>query len=437
MSDVKDILGLQKEGAPKLGDIISPTKKFVPKKKLKKPAGVKREVFNLIESQQLQNGVTELDVASLMPTMLTPPPSGLKEKRKLITKVRPWLQKPFRNSARKDGLTLHRWALAEEDQDDYFYARYDRKVTVLDYTNEQYTKYFNNDPNWTREDTDTLWNLCKEFDLRFVVVADRFPNTSKSMEDLKERYYSISKKLVQIASDEDEDLAKHPLLKFTYNKQHDVERKQQYERLYSRTSEQVEEEKKLIMEYKRIESSLKKHQKEKKTPKQVQAEVVDSSKITRKEKSSGSFTRSSTVLTPVVQSNKTGKRVDEVLIEMGIGLRPIVPTANVCKLYNELRADIATFLDLEKVITDKEYQLQILREKQPGKRGIPKIQTRIRTPKPTKPESDGLTDDLPLFSDPFADELDTGSPTFASPPIKRVNSVDKSAERKKRRKKDI
>jgi len=54
-------------------------------------------------------------------------------------------------------------------------------------------------------------------------------------------------------------------------------------------------------------------------------------------------------------------------------------------------------LDLEKVITDKEYQLQILREKQPGKRGIPKIQTRIRTPKPTKPESDGLTDDLPLF----------------------------------------
>lgn len=39
MSDVKDILGLQPKEitSPKLGDIISPTKKVIQKKKAKKP----------------------------------------------------------------------------------------------------------------------------------------------------------------------------------------------------------------------------------------------------------------------------------------------------------------------------------------------------------------------------------------------------------------
>lgn len=42
---------------------------------------------------------------------------------------------------------------------------------------------------WTKEETDQLFDLCERFDLRFVVIADRFP-TSRSVEELKNRYYS-------------------------------------------------------------------------------------------------------------------------------------------------------------------------------------------------------------------------------------------------------
>ena len=55
------------------------------------------------------------------------------------------------------------------------------------------------------------------------------------------------------AKSEDE-ANRHPLAKFTYNKTHELERKSQYEKLYNRTKEQIEEEKNLVQEYKRIEN---------------------------------------------------------------------------------------------------------------------------------------------------------------------------------------
>lgn len=57
------------------------------------------------------------------------------------------------------------------------------------------------DSNWTKEETDELFELIKQFDLRFIVVADRFEGNSatpKSMEDMKDRYYTISRKLLEL-----------------------------------------------------------------------------------------------------------------------------------------------------------------------------------------------------------------------------------------------
>lgn len=42
---------------------------------------------------------------------------------------------------------------------------------------------------WTKEETDQLFDLCERFDLRFIVIADRFP-LSRTVEELKDRYYS-------------------------------------------------------------------------------------------------------------------------------------------------------------------------------------------------------------------------------------------------------
>jgi DNA methyltransferase 1-associated protein 1 len=55
---------------------------------------------------------------------------------------------------------------------------------------------------WSREETDQLFELCERFDLRFIVIADRFP-TDRSVEDLKSRYYSGTSKFILSLCSED------------------------------------------------------------------------------------------------------------------------------------------------------------------------------------------------------------------------------------------
>ncbi|KAG2290481.1 hypothetical protein Bca52824_050085 [Brassica carinata] len=61
-------------------------------------------------------------------------------------------------------------------------------VDVLKYTDDEYENHLT-DPVWTKEETDPLFELCERFDLRFTVIADRFP-LSRTLEELKDRYYS-------------------------------------------------------------------------------------------------------------------------------------------------------------------------------------------------------------------------------------------------------
>jgi len=363
-------------------------------KRPKKPEGVSREVFVLHNEAQKMDVDVSLPMA---PTLASNSPSGFKEKRKINRKATAWLWKPFRNSARKDGAVFHHWAKAADKQDDYIFSRFNKKITFFEYTTEQYDIHFNSDPEWTRNETDELWDLCKRFDLRFVAIHDRFSNSSKTVEDLKARYYTVSAKLLDLNALPDEDTSKHPLKKFGYKREHEIERKKQYERMYSRSKDEVEEENHLISEYKRIESTIKKHQKEKKrvmkltqsslssySPSEKKTKKKDKSVVdvadgeleedsaeqiltpkgVRKEKSSGAYLRSNTILTPLqAVGNKTSKKVDEILLELGIGIRPM-PTAAVCKIFNEIRQDIVALLDLQKHVKEKEYQVKMMKDKQ-------------------------------------------------------------------------
>ena len=57
------------------------------------------------------------------------------------------------------------------------------------------------DEHWTKQETDHLFDLCKRFDLRFVVMQDRWDRESfgnRSVEDLKERYYNICNILTKV-----------------------------------------------------------------------------------------------------------------------------------------------------------------------------------------------------------------------------------------------
>lgn len=73
-------------------------------------------------------------------------------------------------------------------------------VNVPIYSELEYQQHLH-DENWSRPETEYLLELCRRFDLRFIVIHDRwdrqrFPN--RSVEDLKERYYVICNTLAKV-----------------------------------------------------------------------------------------------------------------------------------------------------------------------------------------------------------------------------------------------
>jgi DNA methyltransferase 1-associated protein 1 len=138
---------------------------------------------------------------------------------------------------------------------DYAFAKFNKVIDVIEYTDDDYEKYLT-DTDWSKEETDYLFDLCRQYDLRFPVIQDRyqFENKFRTMEDLKERYYSVNKTLVLQGRTADYIPDKQQLAQqYNYDKQKEVERKNALIMLYNRTKEEIEEEEALIVEAKRIQ----------------------------------------------------------------------------------------------------------------------------------------------------------------------------------------
>jgi hypothetical protein len=126
MADIKDILGVPRSAdAAAKPDVVQPKKE-----KMKRPEGMSREAFALlgdshpIMSSQLAGGLKKKDIA---------------KKPKPSTKGIPTYQyRPFKNSARTDGLELCHWikcykgttGLIKEPDEDYPFAKYNKKASA-------------------------------------------------------------------------------------------------------------------------------------------------------------------------------------------------------------------------------------------------------------------------------------------------------------------
>ena len=89
----------------------------------------------------------------------------------------------FNNPAREDGFKFNHWMKRQEMEELYPFSRFNRKIEVIKYTDEEYEKVIapiNTD--WTKRETDHLFRLCERFSLRFIVVADRFDSPSDTEE---------------------------------------------------------------------------------------------------------------------------------------------------------------------------------------------------------------------------------------------------------------
>ncbi|KAB1216435.1 DNA methyltransferase 1-associated protein 1 [Morella rubra] len=298
-----------------------------------------------------------------------------------------WQWLPFTNSARKDSLQLYHWVRVVNGvppTGDYSFAKYNKSVDVFKYTDEEYEKYLT-DPMWTKEETDQLFDLCQQFDLRFVVIADRFPS-SRTVEELKDRYYSVARAILIARAPSPGDVSGHPLVKEPYNVAQETDRKRALSMVLSQTKHQERKDAEVLAEAKRItESRMVARGEEPELPVpsnagpesaeraitpgdtvspssnvQLPSATIAPSTVTADNASILASLRMLRVylrtyaLDQMVQAAsssaglRTIKRVEQTLQELGVNLKPRVPTKAVCAEHLELRREILTLLNLQK-----------------------------------------------------------------------------------------
>jgi len=210
---------------------------------------------------------------------------------------------PFTNPAREDGLVLRHWRRkrdpnaaaqlttptdgteivpvptgnqAPQTESDYYFAKFNVKVQGPQYDDSQYEKHLHSQ-DWSREETDYLVNLALDYDLRWVVIADRYdyqptttkdetePNTAlvaaakkRTMEDIKARYYDVAAKIMAlnrpVSSMSAAEFDLHEKMT-KFNGQQETTRKQLADALLSRSLDEIKEEEILLGELKRIVSN--------------------------------------------------------------------------------------------------------------------------------------------------------------------------------------
>lgn len=259
MSDVLDILETSRPNIEETP--TAPIAKRGPKPKApkpppivrKKPEGMHRELFALLNTCDSD--------APLLPTDYGLPVHNEYKQTKAnlgLKQPRKWKLKEFTNSARKDSLILRHWERQDVTREDYLFAKYNTKIDshIPKYDDNEYNSHLICD-QWTKEETDHLMQLCSRFDLRFMVIHDRWDRTRfkvpRDVEDLKERYYFVHNQLAKSRTTRTIDT---PKLK-PYDAEQERKRKQQLNNLYNRSKEEIEEEASLLNELRKIDQKKK------------------------------------------------------------------------------------------------------------------------------------------------------------------------------------
>ncbi|TRX95868.1 hypothetical protein FHL15_003422 [Xylaria flabelliformis] len=289
--DVLDVLNLPADGASS-----RPTKKqktTAPRPNLK---GLAREVQSLGGDN---------------PIAIVPEISTFKKRRFGSRKpAARWELSPFRNSARNDQtLQLRHWKKETEDQsratsqpqsdsqtpgdnamegvkktdavDDSGFAKFNVQVDIPQYSEDQYNSNLIND-DWTKDETDYLFSLARDFDLRWPLIWDRYdytpqlpdhikeekdadgtdPDTamipapqSRTMEDLKKRYYEVAAKMMAVQKPvqymTQAEFSLHETMA-NFNPTTEIQRKKFAQDALTRSIDEAREEEQLLIEVRRI-----------------------------------------------------------------------------------------------------------------------------------------------------------------------------------------
>ncbi|KAK7917273.1 SWR1-complex protein 4 [Apiospora marii] len=285
--DVRDMLNLPSEGGGS-----RPTKKqktSIARQNLK---GLAREVQNLGGDN---------------PIAIVPEISSFKRRRFGSRKpAARWEMRPFRNSARGDeSLILRHWRRktdvqqpaapqpeqqqngeSNEDKmdadngepkpdelEDSSFAKFNVKVDVPQYSEDQYNSTLANN-DWTKDETDYLMEVVRDYDLRWPIIWDRYEYQAKdgdastdsstavvparknrTLEDLKARYYEVAAKMMAVQRPvqymNQAEFSLHEIM-VNFKPEDETRRKKFAEAQMGRSKEEAREEESLLLEVRRI-----------------------------------------------------------------------------------------------------------------------------------------------------------------------------------------
>ncbi|KAK1994396.1 SWR1-complex protein 4 [Colletotrichum falcatum] len=238
------------------------------------------------------------------PIAIVPEVSVFKKRRFASRKpATKWELKPFTNSARGDNgaLVLKHWKrktpMAEDSavqggdaemkdgegeraaskSEDSMFAKFNVEVDVPQYSEDQYRTNLQSD-DWTKEETDYLLSLVRDFDLRWPIIWDRYDYVPeaingeasvdgdeskaiipvpkpRTMEDLKARYYEVAAKMMAVQKPvqymTQPEYTLHELMA-NFNANQEKLRKDFANNALTRSKEEAREEESLLLEIKRI-----------------------------------------------------------------------------------------------------------------------------------------------------------------------------------------
>lgn len=322
---------------------------------------------------------------------------------------------------------LAHWVKAHVEPPAYVFARFNVACEATKYTDDEYARVLapHHDPlaKWTKEETDVLMKLCARFDLRWVVVTDRY-NTHpiakgalRSVEDIKYRYYEVTRLLAEFRDKEKAKTASESVTAasngavkqepgaaevktetaavikaepgasiaavpvtissastpssssehyYKFNIAYEKQRKRQLELAFTRSIEEENEIRKLNEELRSVEQQLKRAA-VKVDPKKKK-ELADVPFEIKRSMPTGVFLRSATLALPPTQpkqhalSAKLVKKMQTLLDELGVPARPM-PTKPVCDMFDHLRQEAVGLLTLRKHLAAKQAEAQLLKDR--------------------------------------------------------------------------
>jgi DNA methyltransferase 1-associated protein 1 len=130
--------------------------------------GLSREIFALTGGAQ----------PAASPQKTQSPFSFFRDKRKGVNKHVQWEWKAFTNCARTDGLELKHWQKKGLEWDEYIFARFNKKLQFLKYSDEEYEEHLRSS-NWPKSESDKLMSLIQQFGMNFFLVHDRWCGTDR------------------------------------------------------------------------------------------------------------------------------------------------------------------------------------------------------------------------------------------------------------------